>query len=85
MPSSKNEAAIDFSEFRQGWRVLLLSVVGIAISINASLLYGFGTLVVPLEQAFGWSKSEQQVAITFLFGGAVVSCNWSAGSTCVSA
>lgn len=54
-------------------RVLLLSVVGIAISINASLLYGFGTLVVPLEQAFGWSKSEQQVAITFLFGGAVVS------------
>lgn len=73
MPSSKNEAAIDFSEFRQGWRVLLLSVVGIAISINASLLYGFGTLVVPLEQAFGWSKSEQQVAITFLFGGAVVS------------
>lgn len=81
----QNEAAIDFSEFRQGWRVLLLSVVGIAISINASLLYGFGTLVVPLEQAFGWSKSEQQVAITFLFGGAVVSCNWSAGSTCVSA
>ncbi|HCI3965730.1 MFS transporter [Pseudomonas aeruginosa] len=73
MPSSKNEAAIDFSEFRQGWRILLLSVVGIAISINASLLYGFGTLVVPLEQAFGWSKSEQQVAITFLFGGAVVS------------
>ncbi|TEF11014.1 MFS transporter [Pseudomonas aeruginosa] len=73
MPSSKNEAAIDFSEFRQGWRVLLLSVVGIAISINASLLYGFGTLVVPLEQAFGWSKSEQQVAITFLFGGAVAS------------
>lgn len=69
----QNEAAIDFSEFRQGWRVLLLSVVGIAISINASLLYGFGTLVVPLEQAFGWSKSEQQVAITFLFGGAVVS------------
>jgi len=72
MPSSKNEAAIDLSEFRQGWRVLLLSVVGIAISINASLLYGFGTLVVPLEQAFGWSKSEQQVAISFLFGGAVI-------------
>lgn len=73
MPSSQNEAAIDFSEFRRGWRILLLSVVGVAISINAALLYGFGTLVVPLEQAFGWNKSELQAAITFLFGGAVVS------------
>jgi len=73
MPSAQNDAAIDLSEFRNGWRVLLLSVVGIAISINAALLYGFGTLVVPLEEAFGWSKSEQQVAISFLFGGAVVS------------
>ena len=73
MPSSQNESAIDFSEFRRGWRILLLSVVGVAISINAALLYGFGTLVVPLEQAFGWNKSELQAAITFLFGGAVVS------------
>ncbi|MCO6058542.1 MFS transporter [Pseudomonas sp. MOB-449] len=73
MPSSQNEAAIDFGEFRRGWRILLLSVVGVAISINAALLYGFGTLVVPLEQAFGWNKSELQAAITFLFGGAVVS------------
>ncbi|MNZ28849.1 putative MFS-type transporter YhjX [compost metagenome] len=73
MPTAKREVAIDFSEFRQGWRVLLLSVVGVAISINAALLYGFGTLVVPLEQSFGWSKSALQASITFLFGGAVVS------------
>ncbi|MBD1586135.1 MFS transporter [Pseudomonas typographi] len=73
MTSSKSEAAIDLSEFRQAWKVLILAVVGVAISINAALLYGFGTLVVPLEQAFGWSKSELQASITFLFGGAVVS------------
>ncbi|MEH6482974.1 MULTISPECIES: MFS transporter [Pseudomonas] len=73
MLTSKNEAAIDLQEFRQGWKILLLAVAGVAISINAALLYGFGTLVVPLGDAFGWSKSELQASITFLFGGAVVS------------
>ena len=73
MHPSKNEAAIDLHEFRQGWKILILAVAGVAISINAALLYGFGTLVVPLGDAFGWSKSELQACITFLFGGAVVS------------
>ncbi|OHC43458.1 MAG: MFS transporter [Pseudomonadales bacterium RIFCSPLOWO2_02_FULL_63_210] len=73
MSTHKNNAAIDLTEFRQGWRIVILAVVGVAISINAALLYGFGTLVVPLEQAFGWSKSELQASITFLFGGAVIS------------
>lgn len=67
-----SEKRINLTEFRDSWRVLLLSVGGIAISINAVLLYGFGTLVVPFEATFGWSRSAQQVAITFLYGGAVV-------------
>lgn len=73
MTSSKNEAAIDFSEFRSAWKIIILSVAGVAISINAALLYGFGTLVVPLNQAFGWTRPELQACITFLFGGAVIS------------
>lgn len=73
MPPSKSEVAIDTLEFRQSWKILILAVAGVAISINAALLYGFGTLVVPLGDAFGWSKSELQASITFLFGGAVVS------------
>jgi MFS family permease len=74
MPSPKNSiAAVDITEFRQNWRILILSVIGIAISINASLLYGFGTLVVPLEEAFGWERSSLQAAITFLFASAVIS------------
>ncbi|MEZ3187483.1 MFS transporter, partial [Pseudomonas sp. LM13] len=73
MPPSKNEVAIDTLEFRQSWKILILAVAGVAISINAALLYGFGTLVVPLGDAFGWSKSELQASITFLFGGAVIS------------
>jgi MFS family permease len=62
----------DLAELKQGWKILLLSVMGIAISINAVLLYGFGTLVVPFEQAFSWDRSAIQVAITFLYGGAVI-------------
>lgn len=73
MHPSKSTAAIDLHEFRQGWKILVLAVAGVAISINAALLYGFGTLVVPLGEAFGWSKSELQACVTFLFGGAVVS------------
>lgn len=72
MSPKRNQAAIDLTEFRQGWYIVILSVVGVAISINAALLYGFGVLVIPFEEAFGWERSSLQAAITFLFGGAVL-------------
>ncbi|PKO28133.1 MAG: MFS transporter [Betaproteobacteria bacterium HGW-Betaproteobacteria-18] len=65
-------AAIDLTEFKEAWSIVLLAVVGVAISINAALLYGFGVLVIPLQQAFGWERGELQAAISFLFGGAVI-------------
>ncbi|MDG1904338.1 MAG: MFS transporter [Arenicella sp.] len=63
---------IDITELKMFWRTLLLSLFGIALSINAILLYSFGTLVVPFEEAFAWSRSAQQISITFLYGGAIV-------------
>ena len=72
MVTTKNGAAIDFAEFRQSWRVLLLAIAGIMISINAALLYGFGVLVIPLQAEFGWERPALQAAISFLFGGAVI-------------
>ena len=66
-------SAFDIAEFRRGWRILLLGLVGICTCISAGLLYGFGTLVIPLEQAFGWSRGELQASITFLFAGVAVS------------
>lgn len=72
-PLSRQRAAIDFTEFKRGWRVLLLGLFGICTSISAGLLYGFGTLVIPLEQAFGWSRGELQASITFLFAGVAIS------------
>ncbi|WP_286977963.1 MFS transporter [Pseudomonas sp.] len=63
----------DSAEFKRGWRVVVLGLVGISTSISAALLYAFGTLVVPLEQAFGWSRGELQASITFLFAGVAIS------------
>jgi predicted MFS family arabinose efflux permease len=70
---SRPRAAIDTGEFKRGWRVLLLGLAGICTSISVGLLYGFGTLVIPLEQAFGWSRGDLQASITFLFAGVAIS------------
>ncbi|MRV70534.1 MFS transporter [Duganella sp. FT92W] len=66
-------AALDFTEFKLGWRALLVAVAGVSTSVNATLLYGFSAMLGPLEQAFGWTRAELQPAITFLFLGAIVS------------
>ncbi len=64
--------AIDLGEFRVGWRIVVLAMLGLAVNANASMLYAFGTLVIPLEKAFGWSRGDLQAAVSFLFAGAVV-------------
>jgi predicted MFS family arabinose efflux permease len=71
LPSSS--AAIDLSEFRGAWRIVLVALLGLCVSASASLLYSFGSLVIPLQEAFGWSRAELQPAISFLFGGTIVS------------
>jgi MFS family permease len=68
-----NGAAIDTTEFKLGWRSVIIAMLGMAVSANASMLYAFGTFVIPLQQAFGWSRGELQTSISFLFAGAVVS------------
>ncbi len=70
--SSSHSAAIDWSEFGLGWRILLLATLGVAINANASMLYAFGAMVLPLQNAFGWERAELQTSISFLFAGAVL-------------
>lgn len=72
MHATVHKAAIELTEFRNHWRVLVLALVGMAISANAALLYGFGALIVPLQEEFGWERSALQAAISFLYGAAVV-------------
>jgi len=63
---------IDLREFRQGWRILLLTMLGVGANANSSMLYAFGSLVLPLQQAFGWSRADMQSGVSFLFLGAIV-------------
>lgn len=60
------------SEFRHGWRIVLLALAGAATTASVTMLYGFGTLVLPLQKAFGWSRGDLQMAVSFLSGGVVV-------------
>lgn len=59
-------------EFRRGWRIVLLALAGAASTVSVTLLYSFGTLVLPLQQAFGWSRGELQIAIACMSAGVVV-------------
>lgn len=65
-------AAIDPKEFKQGWHILLLALLGVTTSAGVLPVYGFGPLVLPLENAFGWSRGELQPAVTFFFVGMVI-------------
>lgn len=65
-------ARIDLTEFRLGWRVLVLGLFGVCTSMSAALLYGFGTMIIPLQNAFGWGRGELQTSITFLFAGVAI-------------
>ena len=66
------QARAPTGEFRRGWRTLLLALAGAATTVSVTLLYGFGTLVLPLQQAFGWSRADLQIASSCMSGGVVV-------------
>jgi len=69
----RTSMAIDLTEFRRGWRILILAMSGILTSVSTTPLFSFGSLVLPLQDAFGWSRAEIQPSISFLFVAAVVS------------
>ncbi|MFA5494964.1 MAG: MFS transporter [Porticoccaceae bacterium] len=73
MSHPKNTVAIDLTEFKYGWRIIVLALVGVATSSAVMPLYGFGAMVVPLEEAFGWRRSDLLATITFSSFGAVFS------------
>jgi MFS family permease len=71
----ESTARVDLAEFRRGWHVLLLAVLGVATCVTATVLYGFGALVIPLQHAFGLGRADLQLSITCLFLGAAVACH----------
>jgi MFS family permease len=70
--TARSAAALDLTEFRLHWRVVFLAMLGLGVAANASMLYAFGPLMIPLQSAFGWSRGDLQTAVSFLFAGAVI-------------
>ncbi len=66
-------AAIDLKEFKRGWRIIVLALIGVATSAAVMPLYGFGVMVVPLQDALGWARGDLLATATFLSFGAVFS------------
>lgn len=51
------------SEFRQGWRVLAASLLGIAVGISSLYFYSIGVFIKPLAETFGWSRGEASLGV----------------------
>jgi MFS family permease len=62
-------------EILRGWPVLAMALVGVSTSVSALLLYSLGALIVPLEQAFGWSRADLQLVSSFIAAGGALSVN----------
>ena len=54
-------------EFKAGWRVLLVSVMGVTCGITAVPIYTIGAFVGPLEDAYGWSRGAILSATVFAY------------------
>jgi MFS family permease len=72
----ESTARIDLAEFKRGWHILLLAGLGVATCVTATILYGFGVLVIPLQQSFGLARADLQLSITCLFLGAGIACQF---------
>jgi MFS family permease len=60
------------SEFKAGWHILLVSLVGVITSAGVAPLYSFGALVTDMSTALGHTPGELQRCITFAFIGLAV-------------
>ncbi|MDB5364841.1 MAG: transporter [Rhodospirillales bacterium] len=51
-------------EFRRGWPVLLSALVGTGVGVVSLPYYTSGLFVRPLQESFGWSRTEIAGALT---------------------
>jgi predicted MFS family arabinose efflux permease len=59
-------------EFGRGWRALIGCAAGNAFGLSGLAFYTFGVFVVPLVNAFGWSRGEVASAASFLLIGTAI-------------
>lgn len=69
---ARHGLGIDLTEFKRAWRIVVLATLGLAINSNSAMLYAYGAMMVPLQQAFDWQRADLQAAVSFLFMGSVI-------------
>ncbi len=60
------------SEFRHGWTTLLASAAGACAGLTGLAFYTFGLFVKPLSEAFGWTRGEITLGMSFITLGTVL-------------
>jgi MFS family permease len=63
-PAAREE--LSYGEFRQHWRLLLASALGIVCGVTVLPFNTLGAVINPLHDAYGWSRGQVQFAY-FLF------------------
>ncbi|MDX2144156.1 MAG: MFS transporter [Rhodospirillaceae bacterium] len=59
-------------EFRRGWTIIVVAVVGLACGLSAIPIYSIGSFTKPLTEAFGWTRAEVQGIYTWMTIGNLV-------------
>lgn len=62
MERAGDRRAESWAELRRGWPILLGCTLGIALGAAALPFYTAGVFVRPLQDAFGWSRSQLSLA-----------------------
>ncbi|MFV3126602.1 MFS transporter [Niveispirillum sp. KHB5.9] len=64
--------SVDRSEFRQGWKVVAASALGIGTGLSPIPFYTTGVFVAPLTAEFGWGVDQIMLALVIMTLGAMV-------------
>ncbi len=60
------------NEFRSGWPTILACGVGACAGLTGLAFYTFGLFVKPLSAAFGWTRGEITLGMSFITLGTIV-------------
>ncbi|WP_091737524.1 MFS transporter [Phenylobacterium immobile] len=60
-------------EFKAGWPTVLAAAVGACSGLTGLAFYTFGLFVKPLSEAFGWSRGQITLGMSFITLGTVIS------------
>jgi len=60
------------SELARGWRVVVAAAFGVGVGLTGAQFFTLGAFLVPLSQAFGWTRAQVSVASLLIVTGTVL-------------